>query len=148
MSAETVLRAAVIAEAKTWLRTPYHHMGRIKGGGVDCATLLAEVFARAGAVPPVDIGHYPPDWHLHRDLERYLAVIINVAHEIERPVPGDIVLYRWGRAFAHGAIITRPWPEEVIHAYAGARMVVLDRGDGGRLAGRDTKFFSVFSEAG
>ena len=36
-------RQRVVAEAETWLRTPYHHMGRIKGGGIDCPTLLAEV---------------------------------------------------------------------------------------------------------
>jgi len=24
-------RDEVVAEAETWLRTPYHHMGRVKG---------------------------------------------------------------------------------------------------------------------
>ena len=57
-------RAAVVAEARQWLRTPYHHMGRVRGAGVDCATLLAEVYARAGMVEPVAIEFYPPDWHL------------------------------------------------------------------------------------
>ena len=66
-------RLQVIAEAETWLRTPYHHMGRIKGGGTDCLMLLAEVFEAAGVIPRIEVPFYPPDWHLHRDAERYLA---------------------------------------------------------------------------
>jgi cell wall-associated NlpC family hydrolase len=75
-------RAAVVAEARSWLRTPYHHMGRVKGAGVDCATLLAEIYARAGMIAPVTIPFYPPDWHLHREAERYLGFVLEHAHEI------------------------------------------------------------------
>jgi len=42
----------VIRCAHAWLRTPYHHMGRVKGAGVDYAMLLAEVYSEAGRVPP------------------------------------------------------------------------------------------------
>lgn len=37
-----------VAEAMTWLGTPYHHQGRVKGVGVDCATLLCEVYKEVG----------------------------------------------------------------------------------------------------
>ena len=40
-------RAQVIAEAETWLGTPYHHMGRVRGSGTDCLMLLAEIYAAA-----------------------------------------------------------------------------------------------------
>jgi hypothetical protein len=52
-------RAAVIGEAETWLLTPYHHMGRVKGGGTDCLMLLAEVYEAVGLVPHIDIPFYP-----------------------------------------------------------------------------------------
>ena len=65
-------RSQVIAEAETWLGTPYHHMGRVRGGGTDCLMLLAEVFASAGVIPRIEVPFYPQDWHLHRDAERYL----------------------------------------------------------------------------
>ena len=29
-------RENLVAEALTWLGTPYHHAGRVKGGGTDC----------------------------------------------------------------------------------------------------------------
>ena len=75
-------RAAVIAEAQSWLGTPYHHMGRVKGAGADCLTLLAEVFERAGVIPHVEVPFYPPDWNLHRDAERYLEGVTRYAREV------------------------------------------------------------------
>jgi hypothetical protein len=50
-------------------------------------------------------------------------------------------LYRWGRAFAHGAIIVA-WPE-IIHAMIDIG-VTLDRGDAGRLASRTKRFFTLW----
>ena len=118
-------RAAVIRCARAWLRTPYHHRGRVKGAGVDCAMLLAEVYAEAGLVQPLAIPHYPPDWHLHRDAECYLGVLLDHAVEIAAlPSPGDIALWRFGRCFSHGAIVV-DWPV-VIHAYLGRGCVLED----------------------
>jgi|SRR5579872_5949975 len=150
MSSTTAARAAVIRCARGWLRTPYHHRGRVKGAGVDCAMLLAEVYAEAGLVAPLAIPHYPPDWHLHRDAERYLGVLLDHAVEYApdcsrpppipspsrgegegggelptRPIlPGDIALWRFGRCFSHGAIVV-DWPV-VIHAYLGRGCVLED----------------------
>jgi cell wall-associated NlpC family hydrolase len=81
MPSEAAERAALTVCARAWLRTPYHHRGRVKGAGVDCAMLLAEVYAEAGLVGHLAIPHYPPDWHLHRDAERYLGVLLDHAVE-------------------------------------------------------------------
>ena len=161
-------RRAVVEEARSWLRTPYHHMGRIKGAGVDCATLLAEVYARADVLPALAVPFYPPDWHLHRDAERYLDFVR--AHAVEvglsvaqgeaysRPSasyeakPADVVLWRFGRCFSHGAIVI-DWPL-VVHAYAGRGCVLEDAQQahwlaylGGRrgekLQARPVKFFTL-----
>jgi cell wall-associated NlpC family hydrolase len=99
-------RAAVVAEAQAWLGTPFHHQGRVKGSGVDCAMLLAEVYQRCGLVPYVDPGYYPPDWHLHRDAERYLEKLMPYARELAgAPAPGDVAVFQFGRTFSHGAIV-------------------------------------------
>jgi cell wall-associated NlpC family hydrolase len=141
---ERTKRAAVIAEVCSWLGTPYRHAARIKGGGADCATLPAEVYAAAGMIPPLVIEHYPPDWHLHRSAERYLAHVLNHAREVPAPTgPGDFVLYKWGRAFAHGAIIV-DWPT-IIHAVIHVG-VTLDAGDDGRLKARERRFFTLWNE--
>jgi cell wall-associated NlpC family hydrolase len=126
---EATERAAVVQEALSWLRTPYAHMARVKGAGVDCGQLLALVYEAAGVMPEIIPAEYPHDWHMHKDEERYLAHVEQYAHRIEGPPrPGDIVLYRIGRTISHGAIVTR-WPQ-VIHAYLKAGMVVLDDAKG------------------
>jgi cell wall-associated NlpC family hydrolase len=124
---EDAERAAVVEAARSWLGTPYRHMGRVKGaaGGVDCATLLAEVFYEAGVTDRIDIEHYPRDWHLHRSDERYRDFVERYATRIDPPPkPGDIVLWRFGRCYSHGAIVAA-WPV-VIHAYLNAVCVMED----------------------
>ena len=39
-------REWLVAEALTWLGTPYHHAGRVKGGGTDCGMLILQAFIR------------------------------------------------------------------------------------------------------
>lgn len=104
-------RAAVVACAISWLGTPFHDLGRLKGVGVDCAMFLAEVFCEAGIVDPVEIEPYSPQWHMNRSEEKYISYIEKFAIEIEtdKPQPGDVLLYRFGRAFSHGAIVIE-WP--------------------------------------
>jgi hypothetical protein len=101
--ASDVRRLRVIKEAREWLRTPYHHMGRIKGGGADCLTLLVEVYRAAGVIPEVELPFYPPDWNLHRDAERYLDGVMRYAREIGgQPGEADIAVFKFGRCFAPG----------------------------------------------
>jgi len=103
-------RAAVITEAKRWLRTPYHHHARVLGAGVDCAMFLIAAYSAAGVIEDFDPGYYPMDWMLHRSDERYLGKIQERAKEIEfPPCMGDLVVYKIGRCFAHGAIVIE-WP--------------------------------------
>lgn len=117
-------RGRVVEAARGWLGTPYHIMGRIKGTGADCLTLLAGVYAEAGVIPAAAIPYYPQDWHLHRGEERYLAGVLAYAREVAAPLPGDIALWKFGRCFSHGAIVVE-WPL-IIHAYIGRACVMED----------------------
>jgi NlpC/P60 family putative phage cell wall peptidase len=138
------LRATVVREAESWIGTPFHHAARVKGAGIDCLMLLAEVYERTGVAPRIDPPFYVPDWHLHRDAERYLEGLTRYATEIPGPPqPGDIALVRFGRTFSHGAIVTA-WPR-VIHAYWSIGVV---HGDATLypLATRPVKFFTPFEQ--
>lgn len=97
-------RTAVVEEASSWLGTPYHHCGRVKGAGVDCATLLAEVYEKCGLVPHLEVPHYPLDWMLHRSVERLKDMVERVARPVALALPGDLLLWRLGRLYSHGAI--------------------------------------------
>lgn len=137
-------RTAVIAEAMTWIGTPFHHAARVKGAGVDCLMLLAEVYERAGVTGHIAPPFYVPDWHLHRDAEKYLEGLASYTMAIEAPEPGDIALFKHGRTFSHGAIVIE-WPR-VIHAYWAIGVVW---GDAMLypLKDREAKFFSPFSDS-
>ena len=107
-------RESVIKEAMSWLRTPYHHMGRVKGAGADCATFLVCVYENAGLTEKIELDFYPNDWHMHQTEEKYLKKILDFTHRVKDPKPGDIVLFRYGLTAAHGGIIY-DWPT-IIHA--------------------------------
>lgn len=119
-------RAAVVAEARRWLGTPYHHAADIPRVGVDCAMLLVRIFVDLGLVEPFDPRPYTRDWFLHRDEERYMGHLLARARAVEQPDPGDVVLFRIGRCFAHGGIVTVAAPLTIIHAFAPARRVIED----------------------
>ena len=88
-------RAAVVAEARSWIGTPYHNCADIKGVGVDCGMLLVRVFVDTGLVPPFDPRPYPADWHLHRSEERYLGFVFDRCCEVAQPQPGDVMVLRY-----------------------------------------------------
>jgi cell wall-associated NlpC family hydrolase len=135
------MRALVVQIAREWLGTPYHHHARIKGVGVDCAQLLCAVYEEAGLVSPVDTGHYPHDWHLHRSEEMFLAWLRRVgAAIVEEPLAGDVAVFRFGRAFSHGAVMVDE--RTCIHSYIN-QGVILTRLDEEPLVGRTVQFWSV-----
>ena len=102
--------------ALTYVGTPYHNRGMLKGVGVDCATLLVCAGQDAGLIGEVTLPQYSAQWHLHRGSEKYLATILNWAHEVDFPaLKGDIILWRFGRSFSHAAIVIE-WPR-IVHAY-------------------------------
>lgn len=110
-------RADVVAEARAWLGTSYHHAADIKGVGVDCAMLLLRVFCDLGLVEPFDPRPYSPDWMMHRSEEKFLNILLAHAHEVAAPEPGDVMIFRMGRCFSHGGIVTVVDPLTIIHAF-------------------------------
>lgn len=117
-------RARIVEIAKSWIGTPYHHHGQVKGAGSDCATFIAEVFFEAGIVDRFVIEKYSPQWHLHRNSEKYMQKILEYAHQVETPQPGDIVLWKFGRTFSHGGIVVN-WPF-IIHQYITTGCIIDD----------------------
>ena len=149
-------RAEIIHKAKEWLRTPYHHQARVKGVGTDCAMFPLAVYQECGVVP---LDFQPPEysvqWHLHRSEEKYLEALAPVMREIKPaetmtrlhafecncPQPADFVIFKFGRAFSHGAIVIE-WPL-IIHSYIPHGVMLSDAERDGELIGREKKFFEV-----
>ena len=147
MATEAETRAAIVAEAQSWLSTPDHHTGRIKGVGVDCAMLPCEVYRACNLIPDLQ-PEYSPQWMLHRDEELYLAWVRPHAREITRDQvkPGDLAMWKFGRTYSHSAIVIDP--PTVIHAMQRAGAVVLGNMDlDAELISRPALYFSLFEEA-
>ena len=140
-------RKDLVNEAKTWLQTPWHHEGRVKGAGADCGQLLIACYVNTGLVPQFDTGHYPRDWMFHRSEERFLGWVTQYLDEVGQPLPGDVVAWKHARCFSHGAIVVE-WPV-VIHAHVRSRQVCYANADQGELShakrggARPKKFFSI-----
>ncbi len=140
----SALQKQVLCEAHTWRGTPWHHEGDVKGAGVDCAMLLVRVFSAAGAIPHIDPRPYPIDHMLHSGQERFLGWLQQYADPVTSggaPKPGDVVVYRVGRCFSHGAIVTQ-WPY-IIHAFRDERQVVVTHFNVGRLASTSFKIMRL-----
>jgi NlpC/P60 family putative phage cell wall peptidase len=135
-------RQAIIDEAKTWLGTRFHHMACVKGAGVDCLHLIYGVYRHVGLVGEIEIPFYRPDQFQHRREETYLEGLLQYGHRVERPEPGDVAIFKYGRVFWHAGIVV-DWPL-LIHAFAERGEVCLGDADQGRLRGRDVVFVSVF----
>lgn len=138
-------RQAVLEHVKTWLGTPYHHQGRIKGVGVDCATLLCEVYHAVGVAPFVDPTPYPQNWHIHRADERYMGWVNQFAKRtIAAPQLGDLLLFKFGRAYSHGGIYAGN--NQVIHSLHGSA-VIRSGLDHVPLLGRDRITYTFWADS-
>ena len=147
MPTETELRNAVVTEARSWLGTPWRHMGAVKGQCVDCAMLMAETYIRAGIVERFDPRPYPRLWFLHQNEERFLDWIVRRLGGTEIPVndarPADLIVYRIGMCYAHGSILVSE--NLIIHAYYKAREVILTETWDTALACLEPRAFNMFS---
>ncbi len=149
-------RAAAIAEAESWLHTPFEHATMIRGRGVDCIMLLVACFRAAGVLPAdFDPRPYPRTWFIHREDERYLAGMNLWGREVLRPEPGDVGLWKFGRAFAHGALLVTPFVDDlnpyrrqgqVIHSFQPDGKVARSELIMGALLRRDVRWFNPYPE--
>jgi NlpC/P60 family putative phage cell wall peptidase len=117
-------RSSVVAEARKWIGTPYHHQADALGSGVDCGMLLVRVFVDTGLCEPFDPRPYADDWMLHRSEEKYLKFVFDRTKEVKSPQPGDVMVFRQGRCYSHGGIVTCANPVTIIHAFKAAKRVV------------------------
>lgn len=109
----------VVAEARRWIGTPFHHQGRLLGVGVDCAGLVIGVAKALGlATDYQDCTDYSrqPDGEMTRLLVAHLD---RVRFTDRRG--GDVVHVAWSMIPQHVGILTNAGT--LIHAY-GERGVV------------------------
>lgn len=118
-------RDDVIAEARRWIGTPFHHQAQARGVGADCAGLVCGVGLALGLMPPL-----PPEERRYGrlpDPARMRAVIAKYLDPVPagEEQPGDVLYMGWaaGRPM-HLAILTPLHGRGVLHGYSEAGRVV------------------------
>ena len=118
----TIVRAAIVAEARTWIGTPYLHQASLKNGGCDCLGLVRGVWRAVCGAEPELVPAYAPDWA--EASRREALAQAGQRHLIEidpmQFAPGDMLLFRWRKGFVakHAAIVTAS--DLMVHAHDGA----------------------------
>ena len=117
-------RDDIIAEARSWIGTPYRHQASLKGVGCDCLGLLRGVWRGVMGVEPEAPPPYSPDWAeavgretLVEAARRHLVEVDDKAFK-----PGDVLFFRWREHLPakHCGIATTP--DRMVHAHEGARV--------------------------
>lgn len=118
----SVARARVVAAARLWLGTPYHHQASLRGVGCDCLGLVRGVWRELYGPEPEALPPYSPAWA--ESLREDALAEAGLRHLQPRPCgeeqPGDVLLFRWRAHLPakHCAILSGPGA--IIHAHDGA----------------------------
>lgn len=115
-------RAAIVAEARSWVGTPFRWQASAKGQGADCKGLVAGV-ARALGRPEADsLYACRADYGHAVDVRLLREGLAATFEKRATPEPGDVLLLRIGGKAQHLAILAG---KTMIHTYgAGPRQVV------------------------
>jgi NlpC/P60 family putative phage cell wall peptidase len=122
MTRTLVSRAAIVAEAMSWIGTPYRHQASLKGIGCDCLGLIRGVWRAFYGAEPEPLSAYTADWAEATGRETLAEAGARhlVAENLDGALRGDVVLFRWqdGLPAKHAAILISS--ERFIHAHQGA----------------------------
>lgn len=55
-------QARIVAAAREWIGTPYHHQASLKGVGCDCLGLVRGIWRQIYGAEPQAVPAYSPDW--------------------------------------------------------------------------------------
>ena len=132
---QTVSRAAIVAEARAWIGTPYHHQASRKGAGCDCFGLVRGVWRALYGPEPEAVPAYSRDWGSVTGKEALIETARRHLVEIAPRViaPGDVVVFRirGGKVAKHAGIVS---------AVAGSAGGSAGGADGGGATGEGDRF--------
>jgi NlpC/P60 family putative phage cell wall peptidase len=129
-ASSTDLRAAVAAEARSWIGTPYRHLAGadpVRGVACDCLGLIRGVWLGVYGVPAEKPPAYSPDWAEGTRQE----LLLDAARRLMREIPvtdaraGHMIVFRWRPHLPakHAGILVSDDPRRLVHAYDSARKV-------------------------
>lgn len=118
-------REEVCNKALEYLDTPFHHQGRLKGIGIDCAGLIVCI-AKELDLPYADMKNYAriPDGKSLREILKNNTAKEKTLNEAQ---PGDILLMRFLNEPQHVALLMPN--NQIIHSYMAVDKVTIHNFD-------------------
>ncbi len=117
-----VTRAAIVAQARAWIGTPYRHQASLRGVGCDCLGLLRGVWRALHGDEPEPVPPYSADWAegggseaLAEGVRRHCLAI-----DPASVAAGDILLFRWRAHLPAKHCALAVGAGAMIHAHDGA----------------------------
>lgn len=118
-------RAEILAEARTWIGTPWVHQAACKGAGVDCLHYIAAVAQHFGSAEAARF-FATPEWHSY-GREPVPAMLFDGCDAlmdriaIADALPADVFVLTSGKHPMHFGFLTER--ETLLHAWLVARKV-------------------------
>lgn len=103
-------RHDIIAEAASWLGTPYHHRASLKGVGCDCLGLVRGIYRVVCGPEPREVPAYPQA-NDGTETERLIAALDAHLRRMPPPgAPGDVIVFRLRANFParHCGVLVEP----------------------------------------
>ena len=117
-----IASADIVAEALTWLGTPYRHQASLKGVGCDCLGLIRGVWRAFHGAEPEAMPAYTPDWAEAKGEETLAEAARRHFAEVAlgQAAAGDVILFRWRANLPakHAGILIAG--DRFVHAQQGA----------------------------
>jgi NlpC/P60 family putative phage cell wall peptidase len=115
-------RDEIVAAARGWIGTPYHHQASLRGVGADCLGLVRGVWrglhGQEAELPPA----YTRDWAEASGEETLLGAAARHLRPVKIPLvqPGDVLVFRFraGLPAKHTGILVTP--ATFVHAMEGS----------------------------
>ena len=122
----TITRMDAVAEARSWIDTPFQHQQSLKGVACDCVGLIKGVGVALGLVdyddksakarPFLNYRMMPDSKKMREGLSAFLVPI-----SVNDALPADILFLAWTKEPQHLALVT---DLGIIHSYSGVGKVV------------------------
>ncbi|TVS01350.1 MAG: peptidase [Rhodobacteraceae bacterium] len=131
----------IVALARLWLGTPYHHRASSCGVGADCLGLIRGVWRSRHGDEPEALPPYTPSWAERGETEHLWQALATYLRPVASPADGQVLLFRLqaralakhvgiqtqaGRAFIHAcpragvaeAPLSAPWACRIVARFA------------------------------
>jgi len=130
---------AIVAYARGWLGTPYHHQGSVRGAGCDCLGLIRGVWRTLYGPEPEAMPAYARDWGDATGSETLIAAACRHLVPlgcVSDARAGDVLVFRMrdkGVAKHAGILSALPEPDVPYRPPAYLRARLLERDGSARL---------------